>query len=64
MIAGEFAAGIITALRDLVMAAAMGRRARELAETKYSYEAYLERTRQACARLKPPPPVAVVKDLA
>ena len=31
-------------------AAAIGRRARQLAETKYSYEAYLERTRQACAR--------------
>ena len=28
------------------------RRARELAETKYSYEAYLERTRQACAALR------------
>ena len=26
-------------------------RARELADTKYSYEAYLERTRQACATL-------------
>ena len=30
-------------------AAAVGRHARRLAETKYSYEAYLERTRQACA---------------
>jgi hypothetical protein len=27
--------------------------ARTLAETKYSYEAYLERTRQACAALMP-----------
>ena len=34
-------------------AADVGRRARELAETKYSYEAYLERTRQACAALMP-----------
>ena len=30
-------------------------RARELAETKYSYEAYLDRTRQACAALLPSP---------
>ena len=45
----------------------IGRRARELAETKYSYEAYLERTRQACGALAPPAPRragAVVKDVA
>ena len=39
-------------------AAAIGRRARALAETKYSYEAYLERTRQACDALVPPAPPA------
>jgi glycosyltransferase involved in cell wall biosynthesis len=60
----EFAAGIIEALRDPVRAAAIGRQAQELANTKYSYEAYLERTRQACAWLKPSSPVAAVKDLA
>ena len=39
--------------------------ARELADTKYSYEAYLERTRQACAALQAPTaPGAIVKDLA
>ena len=46
-------------------AAALGRRARELAETKYSYEAYLERTRQAVGALMPTPPSgALVKDVA
>ncbi len=63
--AREFADGILTALSDPDRARAIGKRARELAETKYSYEAYLERTRQACAALVPsPPPIAVVKDLA
>ena len=46
-----FAAGILAALTDVARAAAVGRRAQDLAETKYSYEAYLERTRQACDRL-------------
>ena len=31
--------------------ARVGDRARQLAETKYSYDAYLTRTRQACAHL-------------
>ena len=47
----EFAEGILVALRDRARAAAVGRRARELAETKYTYQAYLERTRQAYAAL-------------
>jgi glycosyltransferase involved in cell wall biosynthesis len=46
-----FADGILAALTDGGRAASVGQRARELAETKYSYEAYLERTRQACAAL-------------
>lgn len=62
---GEFAAGIIGALRDPDRAAAVGQRARELAETKYSYTAYLDRTRQACAALLPSPAgVVVAKDVA
>jgi hypothetical protein len=60
-----FADGILSVLNDPARAAAIGRRAQELAETKYSYEAYLERTRQACAALQPTlPPRAVVKDVA
>jgi glycosyltransferase involved in cell wall biosynthesis len=63
--APEYAAGILAALSDPARAAAIGRRARELAETKYSYAAYLERTRQACAALFPTTPAAaVVKDVA
>jgi glycosyltransferase involved in cell wall biosynthesis len=46
-----FASGILAALNDLNRARAVGVSARELADTKYSYEAYLTRTRQACAHL-------------
>jgi len=47
----EFADGILEALRDPARAASVGARARHLADTKYSYESYLDRTRQACAAL-------------
>ncbi|MCA1560386.1 MAG: glycosyltransferase [Acidobacteria bacterium] len=43
--------GILAAVQDPARANAVAARARHLAETKYSYEAYLERTRQACAYL-------------
>jgi glycosyltransferase involved in cell wall biosynthesis len=46
-----FAAGIETALTDRARGEKVARGAKELAETKYSYEAYLEKTRQACAAL-------------
>ena len=63
--AQEFADGILAGLSDRTRAHDIGVRARELAETKYSYEAYLERTRQACAALgATAPPVAIVKDVA
>jgi glycosyltransferase involved in cell wall biosynthesis len=45
--AAEFGQGILEVLKNKARAAAVGERARRLAETKYSYEAYLERTRQA-----------------
>jgi glycosyltransferase involved in cell wall biosynthesis len=62
---GEFAEGILGAVRDPARAAALGRRARRLAETKYSYEAYLDKTRQACAALvREAPPGEAVKDPA
>lgn len=47
----DFAAGILAALSDRDRARAVGDRARELADSKYSYEAYLARTREACAHL-------------
>ena len=63
--AAEFADGILAALDDRARAAAVGRRARELAETKYSHQAYLERTRRALGALWPPPAsIAAVKDVA
>lgn len=46
-----FGAGILSAIADPERARAIGARARHLADTKYSYEAYLARTRQACAHL-------------
>ena len=49
-----FAEGILTAIGDSARASALAARARHLAETKYSYEAYLARTREACAHLTPP----------
>ena len=42
-----FAQGILTALADPVRARAIGERARQMAESKYSYDAYLARTRRA-----------------
>jgi glycosyltransferase involved in cell wall biosynthesis len=63
--AREFAGGILAALTDGVWAAAIGKQARHLADTKYSYEAYLDRTRQACAALLPSARAGVVvKDVA
>ena len=67
--AREFGDGIIAALVDQARATAVGTRARDLAETKYSYEAYLDRTRQAVAALFPeatgPEPAARLrKDVA
>jgi glycosyltransferase involved in cell wall biosynthesis len=60
----EFAAGILQAIENPGQSTELGRRARTLAETKYSYEAYLERTRRACGALAPDTPLAPVKDVA
>jgi glycosyltransferase involved in cell wall biosynthesis len=49
-----FARGILAAIADPARARAIGERARQLAETKYSYDAYLARTREACAHLARP----------
>jgi glycosyltransferase involved in cell wall biosynthesis len=47
----EFAVGILQAITDHDAAARIGARAAELAATKYSYAAYLSRTREAVDRL-------------
>jgi glycosyltransferase involved in cell wall biosynthesis len=47
----DFADGILAVLADPQMGRAVGTRAAELAATKYSYDAYLERTREVVARL-------------
>ena len=49
-----FAEGILSALADPRRAAQIGHRAAELARTKYSYDAYLSRTREAMSRLAAP----------
>ena len=60
----EFADGILAALADPAMAAAVGGRAAELAATKYSYDAYLERTREVVARVTSAPRPQVAGGLA
>jgi len=59
-----FGAGILQAIANPGWSAEIGSRARTLAATKYSYEAYLERTRRACGALAPGTPLAPVKDVA
>jgi glycosyltransferase involved in cell wall biosynthesis len=54
-----FAEGILSGIAEPAMARAVGERARRLAETKYSYEAYLARTRQACAYVSNTPEAQV-----
>jgi glycosyltransferase involved in cell wall biosynthesis len=49
-----FAAGILSVIEHPTQGRAVGERARRLAETKYSYEAYLARTREAFAYLTGP----------
>ena len=53
--ASEFGDGILAALHDRARSAEIGRAARDVADSNYSYEAYLERTRQACGALFPEP---------
>jgi glycosyltransferase involved in cell wall biosynthesis len=61
----EFGEGILSALTDRHRAAQIGRHARELAESKYSEKAYLERTREAYGALFTPRPTAdTIKDVA
>jgi len=50
-----FASGILEALDNRDRASEVGRQAQRLAESKYSYDAYLERTRRAYAAFDPDP---------
>ena len=59
-----FAHGILSAIDDRPRALEIAARAKRLADTKYSYEAYLERTRQACAYLEGRPVPQVARDVA
>ena len=47
----DFAGGILRAVNDPGLAARIGEAAKRLAETRYTYDAYLQRTREACAAL-------------
>jgi hypothetical protein len=46
-----FARGILQAVNDPAAARRVGDAAKHLADTRYTYEAYLQRTREACAAL-------------
>ncbi len=59
-----FAAGILRAIQEPEAARQIGARARHLAETKYSYESYLARTRVALAHLTGEPAPQVAGDAA
>ena len=59
-----FGAGILAALSDPEGARRVGARARHLADTKYSYEAYLGRTRLALAHLFGEPAAQVAGGVA
>jgi hypothetical protein len=49
--ADDFARGILQAINDQAGATRIGGAAKQLAETRYTYDAYLQRTREACAAL-------------
>jgi glycosyltransferase involved in cell wall biosynthesis len=59
-----FAEGILRVMADPGAASAIAARARQLADTKYSYEAYLTRTREACAHLFGPAPLPASEGVA
>lgn len=66
--AQAFGDGILLALNDRAKASAVGANAQQLAATKYTYEAYLDKTRRACAALfsglTPQSSGSAVKDVA
>jgi glycosyltransferase involved in cell wall biosynthesis len=61
----QFARGILDAISDPARAASVAAGARHLADTKYSYDAYMEKTRRAVDELAIDRPIfTAVKDLA
>jgi glycosyltransferase involved in cell wall biosynthesis len=52
--AEAFAQGVLRVVNDPALAARLGTAARQLADTRYTYDAYLQRTREACAALSAP----------
>jgi glycosyltransferase involved in cell wall biosynthesis len=61
--ASDFASGILTVLDDPRHAALVGRMAQELADTKYTYDAYLAKTRRAYGAMVAPTAGAPVNDI-
>jgi glycosyltransferase involved in cell wall biosynthesis len=59
-----FAEGILRVIDHPGTASLIAERARHLAETKYSYDVYLARTREACEHLFGPPAAAAAGGLA
>jgi glycosyltransferase involved in cell wall biosynthesis len=49
-----FAEGVLRAVNDSALSSRLGAAARHLADTRYTYDAYLQRTREACAALSSP----------
>jgi glycosyltransferase involved in cell wall biosynthesis len=49
-----FALGVLRAVNDRALSERLGAAARHLADTRYTYDAYLQRTREACAALSSP----------
>jgi glycosyltransferase involved in cell wall biosynthesis len=47
----EFAKGVLRAVNDSALSKRLGAAAKQLADTRYTYEAYLQRTRDVCAAL-------------
>ena len=56
--------GIVRALQDRRLARQLGERALALAESRYNYDAYLDRTREACEALAGTPAQAVAGGVA
>ena len=52
--ADAFAQGVLRAINDPELSGRLGAAARHLADTRYTYDAYLQRTREACAALVGP----------